>query len=128
MAITISSELSWAFIITCVTTTILVQARDPKSEVEAVPGIIYPSVPNQICMLRKGYECRWTIEKSCSCNLTQTRPLCRFFMILYFQANFGDFVHSQKAEKRSEGSCDGNARMPDRRSLHSNVVRPVIFK
>ncbi|XP_003428112.1 uncharacterized protein LOC100679500 [Nasonia vitripennis] len=85
MAITISSELSWAFIITCVTTTILVQARDPKSEVEAVPGIIYPSVPNQICMLRKGYECRWTIEKSCSCNLTQKRPLWRTLEISFIR-------------------------------------------
>lgn len=42
MAITMTSELSWAFIITYVTTTIIVQARDPKSEVEAVPGKLYP--------------------------------------------------------------------------------------
>lgn len=38
MATIMSCDLSWAIIITYVTTAMLVQARDPKSEVEAVPG------------------------------------------------------------------------------------------
>ncbi|KAL7299616.1 hypothetical protein TKK_0007379 [Trichogramma kaykai] len=61
----------------------LVQGGSPKSDIEPVPGLIFPQTIGRVCMIRKSYECKWTYEKSCSCNPVQ-KPI-RLLDVTYFR-------------------------------------------
>ncbi|XP_058803775.1 uncharacterized protein LOC131671407 [Phymastichus coffea] len=68
------------------TVTTSIQAEySPKSDVEDVPGLIFPIAPNSICMRRPYYQCKWTYEKSCSCNPVKPKKLKRRIDVTYIR-------------------------------------------
>uniref|UniRef100_A0ABD2WH35 Uncharacterized protein n=1 Tax=Trichogramma kaykai TaxID=54128 RepID=A0ABD2WH35_9HYME len=46
-------------------------------------SLIFPQTIGRVCMIRKSYECKWTYEKSCSCNPVQ-KPI-RLLDVTYFR-------------------------------------------